>query len=128
LRFRRPFWEEARLRGISFLHAPRELVPTWWSLRHLETPVLVGWAGAGTATALTALGHARMLEAVVTSLARGAYAHPRIGGENAARLLARPIERTIFFAGEGTCPGADSGTVHGAWESGRRAARQVLSV
>ncbi|HEX9291071.1 MAG TPA: FAD-dependent oxidoreductase, partial [Anaeromyxobacteraceae bacterium] len=39
--------------------------------------------------------------------------------------LARPIAGTVFIAGEATTLGA-AGTVHGALESGERAARQVL--
>jgi monoamine oxidase len=39
-------------------------------------------------------------------------------------MLARPVEGTIFFAGEHT-EAEETGTVSGAIASGRRAARQV---
>lgn len=56
---------------------------------------------------------------------RGAYSFVRVGGTRAPALLARPINGTLFFAGEATSPD-QSGTVPGAIESGRRAARQIL--
>jgi monoamine oxidase len=55
--------------------------------------------------------------------ARGAYSYARVGGAGAARSLSRPVDRTLFFAGEATNP--EAGTVEGAIQSGLRAARQV---
>ena len=54
---------------------------------------------------------------------RGAYSYPQVGGANAGRALARPVEDTLFFAGEATSRAW--GTVEGALASGLRAARQV---
>lgn len=57
---------------------------------------------------------------------RGAYCYAAVGGKNAHAALARPIEGTLFFAGEATS--ADqTGTVAGAIASGRRAAREAMS-
>jgi monoamine oxidase len=56
---------------------------------------------------------------------RGAYSYVGVGGAAGPRALARPVERTLFFAGEAT-HGDQMGTVAGALESGRRAAREVL--
>jgi monoamine oxidase len=56
---------------------------------------------------------------------RGAYSYARVGGAGAARALARPVEATLFFAGEATDTGGRTGTVEGALASGLRAARQV---
>ncbi|EAQ99217.2 putative NAD/FAD-dependent oxidoreductase [Congregibacter litoralis KT71] len=39
--------------------------------------------------------------------------------------LARSLGGTVFFAGEATADPADVGTVHGAYDSGERAAREV---
>jgi monoamine oxidase len=58
---------------------------------------------------------------------RGAYAYPLVGGQSAIEALARPVEGTLFFAGEATDP-AQTATVAGAIDSGHRAARQVLRV
>jgi monoamine oxidase len=55
--------------------------------------------------------------------ARGAYAYVLAGGGDPGAELARPVARTLFFAGEATAD--DAGTVEGAIASGERAARQV---
>src|SRR6266550_822583 len=57
--------------------------------------------------------------------ARGAYSYIGVGGNGAPRALGRPVDGTLFFAGEAT-NGAEIGTVAGALSSGRRAAREVL--
>jgi len=59
--------------------------------------------------------------------ARGAYSYIGVSGNGAPRALGRPVDRTLFFAGEAT-NGAEIGTVAGALSSGRRAAREVLRV
>ncbi len=39
-----------------------------------------------------------------------------------------PLEQTLFFAGEATDYTGHNGTVHGAIRSGRRAAKELISV
>lgn len=57
--------------------------------------------------------------------AHGSYSANTVGSTRADRVaLGRPVAGRIFFAGEATEPDYSS-TVHGAWLSGRRAARQV---
>ena len=58
--------------------------------------------------------------------ARGAYSYQTVGGAEAPRALSRPMQRTLFFAGEATDTGGATGTVDGAISSGRRAARQAI--
>mgnify|MGYP003793744169 CR=1 FL=1 len=58
--------------------------------------------------------------------ARGAYSYQVVDGADAPDALARPIRRTLFFAGEASDAAGATGTVHGAIASGRRAAAQVL--
>jgi monoamine oxidase len=59
--------------------------------------------------------------------ARGAYSYARVGGSKAAKSLARPVEGTLFFAGEATDTGGRIGTVEGAIATGLRAAKQVAT-
>jgi monoamine oxidase len=59
--------------------------------------------------------------------ARGAYAVFPPGAAAEQRALAQPVAGTIFFAGEATHAGGDAGTVHGAIETGERAASQLLA-
>jgi monoamine oxidase len=56
---------------------------------------------------------------------RCAYSYAAVGGQNAHALLGRPVQDTLYFAGEATS-GDQTGTVAGATESGFRAARQVV--
>ena len=57
--------------------------------------------------------------------ARGGYAVVRAGSEDAPSTLGTPVGGTLFFAGEATHLD-QPGTVHGAIETGERAARQLL--
>ncbi|UPG86288.1 FAD-dependent oxidoreductase [Luteibacter aegosomatis] len=57
---------------------------------------------------------------------RGAYSHALPGYADQRRVLASPFEDRLFFAGEATHHDAFS-TAHGAFESGVRAADEVLS-
>jgi monoamine oxidase len=57
---------------------------------------------------------------------RGAYSYGKVGADGAQEALGRPIEQTLFFAGEATASPGSNGTVHGAMASGYRAAREIL--
>jgi monoamine oxidase len=140
-------------RGLNFLHAPGAEVPTWWTSLPVRSPLLTGYVGAVAAEQLLAEEPTSRLERSLVSLsdvlavprreleeqldasyshdwradpfARGAYSYIGVGGIGAPRALARPVDGTLFFAGEAT-NGAQIGTVAGALASGRRAAREVL--
>jgi monoamine oxidase len=144
-----PAWPD-----LAFALAPAMPVQTFWTLQPLETPVLVGWAGGPHATRLSGRAPRAVIGAALATLARG-FGRPRAaledlldgaevidwradplagggyavfppGAAGVPEVLARPVEGTLFFAGEATVLGA-AGTVHGAVESGERAARQVLA-
>jgi monoamine oxidase len=57
----------------------------------------------------------------------GAFTYPAAGARDAARAWAAPIGTSLFFAGEATCWERHRGLVHGALESGRRCADEVLA-
>lgn len=141
--------------GISFLHAHGAELPTWWTSMPVRSPVLVGWVGGVTAEAILTEEPLSRLERSLVALseilavprraleeqldawtshdwradpfARGAYSYVGVGGIGAPRALGRPVEGTLFFAGEAT-NGEEIGTVAGALSSGRRAAREILRV
>lgn len=75
-----------------------------------------------------------MLEAFYThnwqadKFSTGAYSYIPVGGIDASEALARPIEDTLFFAGEATNTEGHQGTVHGAIATGLRAAREIIAV
>jgi monoamine oxidase len=57
---------------------------------------------------------------------RGAYSHALPGRAGERAVLAAPIDGRLFFAGEATSAHAFS-TAHGAYESGHRAADEVVA-
>ena len=141
------------LAGLVFVHADDDPVfPVWWTLAPLRAPIMVGWTGGPGAErlpsgrrlvkdAIDAL--ARRLDASPRWLAsrtveswthdwsrdpfaRGAYSYALVGGSKAGAALAEPVRDTLFFAGEACAPDGENGTVHGAIESGREAAKRVV--
>lgn len=138
---------------INFVHGNDRYMPTWWTTAPVRAPLLTGWAGGHAADAILAEGEDAVADRALDSLAstfcvrrreiesllesthlhnwqadpfsRGAYSYAGVGGSGAHDLLAKPVEGTLFFAGEATSA-EQTGTVAGAIESGRRAARQVL--
>lgn len=58
--------------------------------------------------------------------ARGGYAHVPPGAAAARLALAAPESGVLFFAGEATAHDTNPQTVHGAFESGERAAAECL--
>lgn len=57
---------------------------------------------------------------------RGAYSYGKVGAVEAEKILAEPLDDTLFFAGEAMDTTGNNGTVHGAIASGKRAAKQIL--
>src|SRR5207248_2419518 len=70
---------------------------------------------------------ATIVEWTEDPFARGAYAYELAGAPpDLAAQLAAPERETLFFAGEATSLIGRGGTVDGAVETGRRAARELL--
>ena len=141
---------------LSFLHSSDRDFRTWWSAYPVRAPLIVGWRGGPGARALAQLSVDELESRAVSSLAgqmhisrqrlrslvdgfwthdwehdpfaRGAYSYTVVGGSDASKALARPLRRTLFFAGEATDTAGATGTVDGAIASGRRAAVQVMRV
>ena len=59
--------------------------------------------------------------------ARGAYAYLPVDGLELQQTLGLPVDSTLYFAGEAISLG-HIGTVHGAIDTGQRAARQILEI
>lgn len=143
------------LADMAFVNASDAEVPVWWTSYPLRSGLVVGWAGGPAAMALGR--EPRQLAArAVASLAdtfgldrrtvrrhlvgthhhdwtrdpfsRGAYSYPLVGGSGAAEALSRPVQGTVFFAGEATDEEGRTATVHGAMATGCRAAAQVERV
>jgi monoamine oxidase len=59
--------------------------------------------------------------------ARGAYSYVSVDGGVARAVLGKPVDETLFFAGEATSTDGQGGTVNGALETGERAAREAAT-
>ena len=57
--------------------------------------------------------------------ARGSYSAARPGFARCRPVLARPLARRVFFAGE-ACVSDTFGAIHGAWASGAECAQRVI--
>ena len=142
---------DERLDTMSFLHGTSDVAfPIWWSTYPVRSPLLVGWCGGPNSLqlsgrskkdiegkALRSLSEllpvtvARLRKHLVSShshdwiadpFSRGAYSYARVEGDDASKRLARPVEGTVFFAGEAADVEGRTGTVHGAIATGQRVA------
>jgi monoamine oxidase len=165
-RFREPFWEShnlltkdgrsTSLKDLSFIHAPNETMPTWWTTLPVRAPVIVGWSGGSRAEELLLESDESVMNDALDSLSQivrmprkriedlleegymhnwrrdpfslGAYSYIPVHGLSAPDELAQPIDDTLFFAGEATNTDGHHGTVHGALATGSRAAKEMIKV
>jgi monoamine oxidase len=143
------------LEKAMFMHTPASPFTVWWTHFPVRAPLLTAWTGGPPAEELLALGHHAVVETALAELSsqtgiprrridqqfmggwthdwvkdpftRGAYAYARVGGAKAPKALARPVENTLFMAGEAVASKVANGTVEGALAAGEQAARQVLA-
>lgn len=144
------------LNNLAFIHEPELDFQTWWSQLPVRTPLLVGWFAGGGAGKLIGKPVDELKEAALNSLATilkatrktiddqfekvhyhdwnkdpfslGAYSYAVCGSADAALKLAKPVAGKLFFAGEATNSDGEAGTVHGAIQTGVRAADEYLSI
>ena len=150
-RFREPLWDESL---AYMMHTG--LAARWWTSGYGRpgAAVLCCFVTADRATQLDAMSAAEALQVGLDELAgllgrsdlleqclaakriawahdpyaRGGYAHLPPGAAAARPILAQPEKDRLFFAGEATAYDSNPQTVHGAIESGWRAAAEILGV
>ena len=145
------------LRTLSFLFTPERTPPVWWTRRpEAESlPTLVGWSGGPRSEPLRALSEAELAAHACAELAEafgvppnlvtdalasthtvdwssdpfalGAYSYVPARALGAPAAMVEPAAETLYFAGEHTDMTGHWGTVHAAFRSGLRAARQLLA-
>jgi monoamine oxidase len=154
LHFSQPFWEqleEERYRDAAFFHAHDAPFPTFWTTLPVRTSLLTAWSGGPRAAKLEGKSQGELVQlatqSLVTLFGRGPYAHllqgvhyhdwvrdpfangayssSAVGGGRARTGLSRPIEDTLFFAGE-ALDADESASVGGAINAGLLAARRLL--
>jgi monoamine oxidase len=156
LRFATPFWESlagGAWRDGAFFSCD-EAFPTFWTQLPLRATTLTAWAGGPYADRLAALDERAAIALALDGagrtfgdpasarsafeagyvhdwqrdpFSRGAYSYVLAGGERARATLGRSIADRLWIAGEATATDGEGGTVAGALESGRRAAREICA-
>jgi monoamine oxidase len=155
LHFRQPFWEKlqrAQYRNAAFFFSPDAPFPTFWTSLPTRTSSLVAWCAGPKAQRLAGATEAQVLADVQRSLATmfgqrgvasllehvswhdwqadafalGAYSYVLAGGSGARQRLARPVDGTLYFAGEACDTSGEAATVGGALRSGSTTASRLL--
>jgi monoamine oxidase len=156
LHFREPFWEtldDGSYRDAAFFHDSHAAFPTMWTMLPLRASLLVAWAAGPNAARLSGRPEEEIVKTALDCVAKlfgrkadsaglfqgsyshdwqadpfacGAYSYVVAGGGKAREELARPLDGTLFFAGEAAETGGESGTVTGALASAQRVVQQVL--
>jgi monoamine oxidase len=151
LQFKTPFW---KIKGddIGFLITD-ESIPTWWTQLPVQTNILTGWLGGPAAAkrtndkeslllsdALQSLSSVFKIETTVLKkwlvhykisswqndpFAKGGYSYCTLFTEKAIEILSRPVDDTVYFAGEGVYNGESQGTVEAALQSGMAVAKKI---
>lgn len=146
--------EKEPVTDLSFIMSRDPWMPTWWTTYPVISSILTGWAGGPAAERTSKKGERFILDQALQSLSRitglsrrkledlvegththdwqadpftrGAYSYEPSGAFEMPHQLAKPIQGTLFFAGEATESTGNGGTVHGAMMTGNRAAKEVL--
>ncbi|MDT9000970.1 FAD-dependent oxidoreductase [Paucibacter sp. APW11] len=152
LRFEQVFWPDD-VDWLEYIAPQRGHWVEWVSLaRATGAPVLLGFNAAARGREVEALSDAQIVSSAMQTLrtlfgpgipapvghqitrwaadpfAHGSYSFNALGSTPAMRAaLAAPLGDRLFFAGEAT-HGQHFGTTHGAYDSGLRAARELLAV
>jgi monoamine oxidase len=147
LQFDDPFWPASMECFATDRHTGFWWRPGW--NRPDEASVLTAYAGAALADRLVRLGNEAAIQIALDDLTQlfgnpvktkytggmvlnwqaepyieMAYSFCPVGVAGLRRVLSYPVEGVLFFAGEATSVERNA-TVHGAIESGRRAAKEV---
>jgi monoamine oxidase len=155
MHFARPFWAElhdARYRDAAFFFAPKAAFPAFWTSLPVRSSLLVAWCAGSRVEKLAGKSEGEIVASVKESLRElfgrrnysallegvfwhdwqgdpfscGAYSYVVAQGAGARRSLARPMQDTLYFAGEACDAHGEAATVGGALRSGIRASREVL--
>jgi monoamine oxidase len=149
LLFKERFWPD----DTGFILSD-EIIPTWWTQLPNTTLLLTGWAGGPGAGLLAQEDDDMILEKALLSLsnifnltidglrkklqwseifnwqkneyAMGAYSYSTTQTAGALQQLAKPIDDTLFFCGEGLYEGPSPGTVEAAIIAAKKTAGKLL--
>jgi monoamine oxidase len=152
LQFKESFWEQ-RKKNIGFLFANAP-IPTWWTQLPSDFPLLTGWAGGPQAWMLETRDDGTIQQLALQSLSiifqrsvddledlltayeivnwrndpftRGGYSYCTVESVKAQELFSKPLQDTIYFAGEAFYNGPSPGTVEAALASAANVVEKIL--
>jgi monoamine oxidase len=152
LEFKTNFWKDHD-DNIGFLLTD-EQVPTWWTQLPTQNSLLTGWMGGPNATESIYREEASLLQTALFSLSsifkiapavlreelanykiinwlndpfiKGGYSYNTLHSEEAKKVLIKPIDDKIYFAGEAVSQSDSQGTVESARQSGYDSADLLL--
>ncbi|MEJ0053503.1 MAG: NAD(P)/FAD-dependent oxidoreductase [bacterium] len=144
-------WFDCNLPVFRILDTPGHF-GHWWVRRFGGQVVAVGFSGGTRARDLTEMGETQAVAFGAEELAGalgsdikkhiqaarhftwsddpyalGSYSYPALHMGNARSLLSKPIENTVYYAGEAAHTQGHAATVHGAIEMGKEVADAILS-
>lgn len=154
LQFNTAFWDSYG-DDIGFLLS-NEGVPTWWTQKPSQSNILTGWLGGPKAQGKSNSTKAELLEEAISSLShifnqspetlrdqlqqyeiicwsshpltKGGYSYYTMQSAQAKKVLSKPANDLIFFAGEAIYDGESQGTVEAALQNGKAVAEKVKSI
>lgn len=153
--FSEPVWEDVAP-DAGFIFSEQERFPVWWTRPVGGAYLLTGWNGGPKAAALASATQDELLQTGLRTLSAlldrktnelasklesvhyhdwhtdpfsaGSYSYVTAGGFEFSQTAGRPVENTLWFAGEAMASEGYWGTVHGALASGRRAAAEIVAL
>jgi monoamine oxidase len=158
LRFKTRWWELATghdMSKMAFILCNEKFL-TWWTQYPEKHPVLTAWMAGPEAGNFKNASHEELLELALQTLAKifkkdleeikeelvtsksvnwpgdpftkGAYSYTTIHTGDSYKVLAQPLNDTVFFAGEALYSGEVTGTVEGAFGSAQEVAENILKL
>ncbi len=153
--FASPYWKEKKAPGKTLFIISEEAIPTWWTSPDDSSCLLTGWLAGANMLAFQQLSQEDQFEICYSSLAaifsmdretikqeleilqifdwatppyvRGGYSFDTVGAGEARLQLLKPVEGTIWFAGEALYEGIAPGTVEAALTSGQEIAEKIIA-
>lgn len=153
LYFKTNFWKDHPV-PVGFLLSDEE-IPTWWTQFPHQNNLLTGWLGGPLAAARSNEDDASLLSSALLSLSnifhlspaelrtnlifhkiicwhsnpfiRGGYSYETVESAAAKKILLKPANGTIYFAGEAMYEGDLQGTVEAALQSGGLVAHNIVA-
>jgi monoamine oxidase len=163
LHFKDEFWKHkdvherlnSNLDKLFFIFSEEE-VPTWWTQRPKDYPLLTGWLSGSNAIAFADFTDEKIFEEAIDSLAgifeisptelrgnlvnwkivnwvkdeftRGSYVYSTVNADEHIKILGEPVAETVYFSGEVFSTKSGTGIVEAALDSSFDVSEKIISL